>query len=259
MRSKDQETGIRRIIRTFDPDVPGYVFWVVMLALISFTNWSYTSGSASRVQPLRRNPDTETNSGRTPLSSGFASHDCPPLVRPASSRHEVFLLSPALAGLFLEPLDFPDTQPNRGRHCWGNGLPVSWPPELASCHLWCRLDATTGKPPCASARIAWRPRRGQGAISEELGCLEDVGEAGRAALTSLSPLAALPNRRRFFVDFLRGVTPFRRGRYRFWRNICERNGGGGNDSSAAWVIPAPNLRRRNAAALCASSPRRAAV
>jgi hypothetical protein len=73
-----------------------------MLALISFTNWSYTSGSASRVQPLRRNPDTETNSGRTPLSSGFASHDCPPLVRPASSRHEVFLLSPALAGLFLD-------------------------------------------------------------------------------------------------------------------------------------------------------------
>ena len=32
----NQETGIRRIIRTFDPDVPGYVFWVVMLALISF-------------------------------------------------------------------------------------------------------------------------------------------------------------------------------------------------------------------------------
>jgi hypothetical protein len=33
---ENQETGIRRIIRTFDPDVPGYVFWLVMLALISF-------------------------------------------------------------------------------------------------------------------------------------------------------------------------------------------------------------------------------
>ena len=31
-----QETGIRRIIRTFDPDVPGYVFWLVMLGLIGF-------------------------------------------------------------------------------------------------------------------------------------------------------------------------------------------------------------------------------
>ena len=31
-----QETGLRKFIRTFDPDVPGYVFWVVMLALISF-------------------------------------------------------------------------------------------------------------------------------------------------------------------------------------------------------------------------------
>ena len=31
-----QETGIGRIIRTFDPDVPGYVFWLVMLGLISF-------------------------------------------------------------------------------------------------------------------------------------------------------------------------------------------------------------------------------
>ena len=33
---RDQETGIRRIIRTFDPEVPGYVFWLVMLGVISF-------------------------------------------------------------------------------------------------------------------------------------------------------------------------------------------------------------------------------
>ena len=33
---ENQGTGIRRIIRTFDPEVPGYVFWLVMLGLISF-------------------------------------------------------------------------------------------------------------------------------------------------------------------------------------------------------------------------------
>ena len=33
---ENQETGIRRIIRTFDPDIPGYVFWLVMFGLISF-------------------------------------------------------------------------------------------------------------------------------------------------------------------------------------------------------------------------------
>ena len=32
----NQKTGIRGIIKTFDPEVPGYVFWLVMLALISF-------------------------------------------------------------------------------------------------------------------------------------------------------------------------------------------------------------------------------
>ena len=33
---ENQETGIRSLIRTFDPDVPGYVFWLVMLMLITF-------------------------------------------------------------------------------------------------------------------------------------------------------------------------------------------------------------------------------
>jgi hypothetical protein len=32
----EQEHGLSSIIRTFDPDVPGYVFWLVMLMLITF-------------------------------------------------------------------------------------------------------------------------------------------------------------------------------------------------------------------------------
>ena len=32
----EPENGVSRIIRTFDPDVPGYVFWLVMLMLITF-------------------------------------------------------------------------------------------------------------------------------------------------------------------------------------------------------------------------------
>ena len=62
-----------------------------------------------------------------------------------------------------------------------------------------------------------------------VGNLEGVGELGRGALTSLSPLAAFANRCRFFVNLLRGVTPFWRGRDWCWRNICERNAGLGND------------------------------
>ena len=65
-------------------------------------------------------------------------------------------------------------------------------------------------------------------------CLEGVGEAGRGALPSLGPLAALPNRRRFFVNLLRGVTPFRRGRYRCRSNVCGRNGEFGNDLIGAF-------------------------
>jgi len=30
------EAGISKLIKTFDPTVPGYVFWLVMLAIISF-------------------------------------------------------------------------------------------------------------------------------------------------------------------------------------------------------------------------------
>ena len=32
----EPENGLNSFIRTFDPDVPGYVFWLVMLALITF-------------------------------------------------------------------------------------------------------------------------------------------------------------------------------------------------------------------------------
>ena len=84
-----------------------------------------------------------------------------------------------------------------------------------------------------ASRSRGDPRRGQGAVSEELGRLEGVGEAGRGSLTSLSPLAALPNWRRFFVNLLRGVAPFRRGRYRCWSSICGRRGGLGNYFFAA--------------------------
>jgi hypothetical protein len=31
-----QESGLGKLIRTFDPDVPGYVFWLIMLVLIGF-------------------------------------------------------------------------------------------------------------------------------------------------------------------------------------------------------------------------------
>jgi hypothetical protein len=32
----EQENRLRSIIQTFDPDVPGYVFWLVMLMIIAF-------------------------------------------------------------------------------------------------------------------------------------------------------------------------------------------------------------------------------
>ena len=32
----EPEHGLSSILRTFDPDVPGYVFWLTMLALIGF-------------------------------------------------------------------------------------------------------------------------------------------------------------------------------------------------------------------------------
>ena len=41
--------------------------------------------------------------------------------------------------------------------------------------------------------------------------------------------------------------------------IYETRGGPDSLRSLFWVMPRPNLRRRNAAALCASNPRRAAV
>jgi hypothetical protein len=67
------------------------------------------------------------------------------------------------------------------------------------------------------------------AKAEVLGRVEGVGKAGGGPLTSLSPLAALPNSRRFFMHLLRGVTPFRRDRYRCWSSICGRHDGLGND------------------------------
>ena len=31
---ENQETGVRRIIRTFNPEVPGYVFWPIIQQLV---------------------------------------------------------------------------------------------------------------------------------------------------------------------------------------------------------------------------------
>ena len=30
---ENQETGVRRIIRTFNPEVPGYVFWPIIFGI----------------------------------------------------------------------------------------------------------------------------------------------------------------------------------------------------------------------------------
>jgi len=79
----------------------------------------------------------------------------------------------------------------------------------------------------------------------------------RGVLTSRSPIAALPNRGRFFVDLLHGVTPFWRDRYGRWRILWECNFFGTVRRRFAGA-PA-NLIRRNAAAFCASSPRRAVL
>jgi hypothetical protein len=32
----NQKNGLRHMIQTFDPEVPGYVFWLAMLALLFF-------------------------------------------------------------------------------------------------------------------------------------------------------------------------------------------------------------------------------
>src|SRR6476660_9402521 len=86
--------------------------------------------------------------------------------------------------------------------------------------------------------------------SEVLGRVEGVGEAGGGALASLSPPAALPNSRRFFVILLCGATAI-------GERVVSAGGtiaSGTNSLAAVLVMPRPNLRRRNAAAFCASNP-----
>ena len=95
---------------------------------------------------------------------------------------------------------------------------------------------TPGRPGAARNRAASRVvvdrlatlGEAKGAVSEKLGGVEGVSEDGRA-LTSFSPLAALTNRRRLFVNLLRGMTRFRRDRYRCWSSICARQDGLGKD------------------------------
>jgi hypothetical protein len=51
---ENQETGVRRIIRTFDPEVPGYIFWPICSGrLRSSSNWCSRS---DRADPARRSP-----------------------------------------------------------------------------------------------------------------------------------------------------------------------------------------------------------
>lgn len=54
-------------------------------------------------------------------------------------------------------------------------------------------------------------------MSEMLERVEGVAKLDEGALTPLSPLAAITNRRRFFVNLLCGVTCFRRGGARRFR------------------------------------------
>ena len=113
-----------------------------------------------------------------------------------------------LIGRIYERNGFPDEV----RFFWSlHGVVLTQPPSI-------HTDGTTANLEEVKA-----------AVSEELGCLEGVGEAGRGALTSLSPLAVLPNSSRFFLNLLSGVTPFRRDRYRCRSSICGRHDGLGND------------------------------
>ena len=44
---EDQETGFRRIIRTFDPDVPGYVFWPIIFGVGAILGYWCSAASSS--------------------------------------------------------------------------------------------------------------------------------------------------------------------------------------------------------------------
>ena len=33
LQEQEQETGFRRVMRTFDPEVPGYVFWPIIFGV----------------------------------------------------------------------------------------------------------------------------------------------------------------------------------------------------------------------------------
>jgi hypothetical protein len=62
----EQENGLSSIIRTFDPDVPGYVFWLVMLMLINVP-----SAGAARQIARSRDESSHWGGNVTEHAEGF--------------------------------------------------------------------------------------------------------------------------------------------------------------------------------------------
>jgi hypothetical protein len=96
----------------------------------------------------------------------------------------------------------------------------------------------------AAAMRAWRSFRRQ---------------SWRIYLTSLSSLAALPNSRRFFVNLLRGVAPFRRDQYRCWSIICGRQDGLMSDFIGGFGDTCAQSQEAKRGCALRLQPRRAAV
>ena len=49
LQEQEQETGFRRVMRTFDPEVPGYVFWPIIFGVgVIFSNWCSAASSGAR-------------------------------------------------------------------------------------------------------------------------------------------------------------------------------------------------------------------
>ena len=57
-QEQEQEAGFRRVMRTFDPEVPGYVFWPIIFGVsVIFQIWcSAASSGARRLSPRLLSP-----------------------------------------------------------------------------------------------------------------------------------------------------------------------------------------------------------
>jgi len=69
---ENQETGVRRIIRTFNPEVPGYVFWPIIFgtAAILAVLGVFVLASPSTVPALTASPSRTLTRCTTPSTSG---------------------------------------------------------------------------------------------------------------------------------------------------------------------------------------------